>query len=80
MILSALSDCSYAHIQSIILRDLTNMSDTTKYGLSEIQRFLEGEQTLINANRSGIGNVILATAAAAKGSKYLKLVCDGCKL
>lgn len=37
VILSMLSDCSYAHIRSIISRDLTNASDTTKYGPSEIQ-------------------------------------------
>ncbi|KAG6857848.1 hypothetical protein C0995_004811, partial [Termitomyces sp. Mi166 len=67
-ILSALSDRSYAHIQSIISRDLANASDGTKYGPPEIRRFLEGEQTLIDADRSGTGDVILAVGAVAKGS------------
>ena len=79
-ILSALSDRSYAHIQSIISRDLTAAGDVTKYGLKEIRRFLEGEQTLINADKANPVDVVLAATPTAKNSKYAKLVCEGCKL
>lgn len=79
VILSALSNRSYAHIRSIISRDLTNASDVTKYGPTEIRRFLEGEQTLIDADKPNSTEVVLATTPASKSSKYSRLICEGCK-
>lgn len=51
-VLSALSEKSFSHIRSIISRDLGQAGDTTKYGPTEIRRFLEGEQTLLEADKS----------------------------
>ena len=50
-VLSSLSDKVYAHIQSIILWDLTVTGDVKKYGFTEIYRFLKEEQTLIDVDR-----------------------------
>lgn len=78
-ILSALSDCSYAHIQSIISWDFTTAGDVTKYGPTEIRRFLEGKQMFINADKTSPGDVVLAAVPTVKNSRYAKLVCEGCK-
>lgn len=79
-ILSALSDRSYAHICSIILQNLTAVGDVDVYGLEEIRHFLESEQMLINADKPVNADVVLAAASGEKGSKYAKLICEGCKL
>lgn len=76
--MSALSDKSYAHIRSIISQDLTATGDTKKYSPTEIHHFLEGEQTLIDADKPSPGDVVLATMTA-KTTKYAKLTCEGCK-
>lgn len=80
-ILSALSDKSYTHIQSIISCDLATMADVEKYGPMEIRCFLEGEQTLIDADRGSPASTTdpTPTVLAVNGLKYEKLICTGYK-
>lgn len=79
-ILSALSDKSYTHIRSIILRDLTTSGDVTKYRPTEIRRFLEGEQTLIDADKSVlVPTDSTPTAFVARSSRFDRLQCNNCK-
>ncbi|KAG5348155.1 hypothetical protein C0989_010909, partial [Termitomyces sp. Mn162] len=50
------------------------------YGPNDICRFLEVEQTLIDANKSNPAAADTSpTAFMAKTSRYEKLVCSGCK-
>lgn len=79
-ILSSLSDKAYAHIRSIISRDLTTAGDVEKYGPTEIRRFLEGEQTLIDADKSTPAPTDhTPTAFTARTSKYDRLICTACR-
>ncbi|KAG5729971.1 hypothetical protein E4T56_gene17209 [Termitomyces sp. T112] len=76
VILSSLSDKTYTHIQSIISRDLMTTGDVRKYGPTEIRKFLEGEQTLIDADKSIPAPTDPApTAFTARISKYDWLTC-----
>ncbi|KAG5725296.1 Copia protein [Termitomyces sp. T112] len=78
-ILSALSDKSYAHICSIISWDLTATGNIKVYGPTKIRCFLEGEQMLIDADKSSSTDIVLAAVQTLKHSKYARLMCDGCK-
>ena len=52
IILSTLSDKSFSHLRSIISCDLGQVRGMAKYGPTKIRQFLEGEQTLLEADRS----------------------------
>ncbi|KAG6886627.1 hypothetical protein C0992_003084 [Termitomyces sp. T32_za158] len=77
-VLSALSDKSFAHIRSIILRDLGQAADTAKYGLVEIRLFLEGEQMLLEADKQTPDDTVLA-ALSTKSFRTKDLTCALCK-
>ncbi|KAG5720955.1 Copia protein [Termitomyces sp. T112] len=78
--LSALSDKSFAHIQSIISQDLRQASNISKYGPTEIRLFLEGEQMLLEADKSPSVPIDSALAAASgKASQSKDITCTVCK-
>ncbi|KAG5735106.1 Copia protein [Termitomyces sp. T112] len=78
--LSALLDKSFAHIQSIISQDLRQASNISKYGPTEIRLFLEGEQTLLEADKSPSIPIDSALAAApGKASQSKDITCMACK-
>ncbi|KAH0578444.1 hypothetical protein H2248_012588 [Termitomyces sp. 'cryptogamus'] len=79
-VLSALSDKSFVHIRSIISRDLGQAGDTTKYGPVEIRQFLEGEQTLLEADKSTSTPADTnPTMFAAKPFRGSNITCSTCK-
>ncbi|KAG6894921.1 hypothetical protein C0993_010469 [Termitomyces sp. T159_Od127] len=79
-VLSALSDKSFSHLYSIILRDLGQAGSMTRYGPAEIWQFLEGEQTLLEADKiTSLTNDSNPTAFATKTFCSSHLTCTSCK-
>ncbi|KNZ81023.1 hypothetical protein J132_03012 [Termitomyces sp. J132] len=78
--LSVLSDKSFAHIWSIISQDLGQASNISKYGPTEIRLFLEGEQMLLEVDKSPSVPIDSALAAAPGKASWSKdITCTACK-
>ncbi|KAF5375396.1 hypothetical protein D9615_007930 [Tricholomella constricta] len=77
--LGSLSDKSFAHARSNISRDIAASTKAKPYKSTDIRRYLENEQTLINGDKA---DTTTATAFAAKPHTHRRtgtdLICTGC--
>ncbi|KAF5386082.1 hypothetical protein D9615_002562 [Tricholomella constricta] len=75
--LSSLSDKAFAHARSNISRDIAAATGDKPYKSTDIRRYLENEQTLINGDKADATG---ATAFAAKpqSNRRTELICSKC--
>ncbi|KAG5715017.1 hypothetical protein E4T56_gene10377 [Termitomyces sp. T112] len=72
--------CVVHAVGQIISRDLGQASNISKYGPTEIRLFLEGEQTLLEVDKSPSVPIDSALAAApGKASRSKDITCMACK-